>query len=140
MSIAAVRPFFRTRLNGLGYKEHVDAFDDTNREQKKLEKLYRIEVSSITGTGADQTVHTFDVDVDLVVTLRGKGNKNVELADRALEVFEEINGDILQEDVRVGTVIKNVTPSSSAIAPYSGTDDNDLTLTVGFTCEIICEF
>lgn len=140
MSLAAVRPFFRTRLDALGFEEHTDAFDDTNRPQNKLEKLYRIESGPVTGSPANQSVHTFEFDVTLFITLRGTGDRNVSLADRAFEVAEEVLNDVLQESVRIGTDIKDVVPGTITIEPYAPTNDNDVTLTMGFTGLVLCQF
>lgn len=139
MSLSDIRPFFRTRMNGLGFKEHTDAFDDDNREQTKLDKLYRIESGPVSGGPANQSVHEFDFDVTLVITLMGKRD-NVELVDRAFEVSDEILADILAESVRLGTLIKDVVPNGITVAPYSESDDNDLTLSMGFTGIVICQF
>ena len=139
MSLSAVRPFFRTRLNALGFKEHSDAFDDTNREQSKLEKLYRLESGPVTGGPASQSIHEFEFDITVIITLRGKRD-NIDLVDRAFEVSEDVLEDVLQEDVRNGTDIKDIFPGSITVAPYSANDDNDLTLSMGFTGIVICQF
>ena len=140
MSLAAVRPFFRTRLNSLGFREHTDAFDDQNRAQNKLDKMYRIDSGPALGSEANQSIHTFDYDVSLVITLKGVGAKNVELRDRADTIAETILADVLSPSVRMGTDIKNITPGTIAVTEYSASDDNDLILTMGFTASIICNF
>ena len=139
MSLADVRPFFRSRLNALGYKEHSDAFDDNNRPKNLLEKLYRIESGPLNGGPANQSVHTFDFDVTIQVTLRG-GRDNVSLVDRGFVVAEEILADVLQVEVRNGTNIKDIIPGSISIAPFDVTDDNDCILSLGFTGVVICKF
>lgn len=139
MSLSAVRPFFRTRLNALGFTEHTDAFDDENREQTRLEKLYRLESGPVASGPANQTVHEFEFDITLVITLRGKRD-NVDLVDRAFEVSEDILEDVLQESVRIGTDIKDIVPSTISVAPYTGSDDNDLILSMGFTGIVLCQF
>lgn len=140
MSLAAIRPLFRARMNALGFKEHKDAFDDTNRSQKQLEKLYRINTSTATGAGSNQTVHQFDQDVELVITLRGKGDKNVALVDRAWGVADDVLADILSPSVRMGTTVKLIVPATITVEELSADNDNDVTLTMGFTASIICNF
>ena len=139
MSLSAVRPFFRTRLNALGFKEHDDGFDDENRPQQKLEKLYRIESGPVTGGPANQSTHEFEFDVTLVITLRGN-RSNVDLVDRAFEVSEDVLEDILQESVRVGTDIKDIVPGVITVSPFTASDDNDLILSMGFTGIVYCQF
>jgi hypothetical protein len=139
MSLSAVRPFFRSRMNSLGFKEHSDAFDDENREQSRLEKLYRIESGPVTSGPANQTTHEFEFSVTLIITLRGN-RSNVDLVDRAFEVSEDVLEDILQESVRIDTDIKDVVPGVITIEPYSDSDDNDLILSMGFTGIVICQF
>lgn len=140
MSLAAVRPFFRARLNGLGFKEHTEAFDDDNRAQKQLDKLYRLESGPVNGSGADQSIHEFDYDISLVITLKGVGTKSVALRDRADTIAEQVLADVLSPSVRLGTDIKNITPGGITVEAYSVSDDNDCTLTIGFTATILCNF
>ena len=140
MSIALVRPFFRTRLNALGFKEHTDAFDDQNRPEKKLDKLYRIESGPINSEGPASTTTEFDVSVSLVITLKGKGTNNVDLADRAWVVASEVYEDILDPEVRNDVGIKNIIHDNTSVVPFSASDDNDLILTIDFICNIFCEF
>ena len=140
MSLAAIRPLFRSRMNALGFKEHKDAFDDQNRSQKQLEKLYRINSPLATGIGANQTVHEFESDVELVITLRGKGDKNVALVDRAWEVADTVLADILSPAVRNGTTVKSIEPGIITVEQLNADNDNDCILTMGFTASIICNF
>jgi hypothetical protein len=140
MSLAAVRPLFRARLNALGFKEHTDAFDDQNRPQKQMEKLYRLNSGPAVGSAADSQTHEFDYDIELVITLRGVGSRNVDLSDRAWEVSEQVLADILSPAVRLGTDIKNIDPGVITVSPYTASDDNDCILTMGFTASIICLF
>jgi hypothetical protein len=139
MSLSAVRPFFRARLNALGFREHSDGFDDLNREQSRLDRLYRIQSGPVSGSPANQSIHEFEFDIELVITLSGRRN-NVELIDRAFTVAEEVLEDVLQESVRIGTAIKDIVPGTVSVTPYSGTDDNDLILTMGFSGIILCQF
>jgi len=140
MSLASVRPFFRSRLNALGFKEHIDAFDDENRAQNKLEKLYRLESGPASGSPSSQTVHIFEVPIALVITLKGVGDKNVDLSDRAWIVAEEVLADFLPIATRNGTAIKDIVPGDISISPYSVTDDNDLILNMAFTATVYCNF
>ena len=139
MSLASIRPFFRARLNALGLKEHSDAFDDANRPQQTLEKLYRLQSGPATSGPANSSVHSFTVPISLVITLRGKLD-NVALSDRAWAVSDEILADILQESVRIGTIIKDIIPDNIEVSQYNDSDDNDCILTIGFTVKIICRF
>jgi len=140
MSLASIRPLFRAQLNALGFREHTDAFDDTNRPETQLEKLYRINTTTTTGDVANQTVFQFNMDVELVITLRGKGIKNIELVDRAWSVADEVLADLLSPAVRNGQTIKGISPGTITVDPYSGSDDNDCTLTMGFRASILCNF
>jgi hypothetical protein len=140
MSLAAVRPLFRSRLNGLGYTEHSDAFDDQNRPQTKLEKLYRLSSGPVTGTGANQQAHSFEYEIELVITYKGKGTNNVELADRVWTESAAILADVLSPEVRNGESIKDILPGAISVTENSASDDNDIILTMGFTALIICLF
>jgi hypothetical protein len=140
MSLAAVRPLFRDRLNALGYREHSDAFDDLNREQTKLDKMYRLEVGTISGNPSNQSVHEFDYSLTVQLSVKG-GRSNVETVDRAFGLIEEIYADLLQESVRIGTVVKNIEPGALSVAPYEATsDDSDLLVSIDFVVTIYCQF
>ena len=140
MSLASVRPFFRSRLKNLGFNEHSDAFDDANRPQKKLEKLFRLDSGLISGGPASQQLHNFEYPITLVITLRGKGDKNIELRDRADTIAGEILEDILPVSVRNGTDIKDIVPGTISVSEFSASDDNDVVMQMEFVCEIYCNF
>lgn len=139
MGLASVRPFFRTRLLGLGFQEHTDAFDDLNRPQQRLEKLFRIQSNVVTGNDANHSSHRFDFDVDLVITLKGKLD-NIALVDRAYVVADEILTDVLDEAVRIGTAIKSIRPGSVTVESYGASDENDVRLIMNFTGYLITQF
>lgn len=140
MSLSNVRPFFRERLNSIGFREHADGFDDTNREQTLMEKLYRLDTSNVVGAAANMQSHEFEMDCNVVITLRGQGTRNVELYDRSFEVAEQVYAEILAPANRNGTNIKDIIPTTILVTENSASNDNDLIITIGFTCNIYCEF
>lgn len=140
MSLDSIRPFFRTRLKALGFNEHFDAFDDNNRPAQSLDKTFRIDTSVATGTSANMQVHEFEMSVNLLITLKGKGDNNIDVSDRAWEVCGTILEDILTVDNRNGTVIKDIEPTTINVGPYSASDDNDVLMSLGFDVSLYCDF
>lgn len=139
MSIASVRPYFRTRLENLGYSEHTDAIDFDNIPSTILDDSFQLETSSISGEPANQLHHEFDYSVVLRVFKRGF-NDPVEAYDAIDEDIETILADILSPSTRLGTDIKDIVPISIAKIPLSASDDNDIILEFNFTVTLIMCF
>ena len=138
MSLASVRRFFRGRMNGLGFREHSDAFDEQNVPQSTLDNTYRIESGPVAST-RDQNSDLLEFAVTLRVFRKG-GRSNVELVDSAWATADTIINDILQPDVRLGSDIKDVQLDSITVESLSASDDNDLILALGFTGILVCTY
>lgn len=139
MSIASVRPFFRTRLEGLGYTEHTDAIDFQNIPSTVLEDSFQLETNAISGEPANQINHDFDYSVVLRVFKRGFVDP-VEAYDAVDEDIETILADLLSPAVRLGTSIKDIVPLTINKLPLSVSDDNDIILEFNFNVILIMCF
>lgn len=139
MALADVRPFFRTRMNGLGFIEHEDAFDPNNVPQSVLDNRYQIESGPVSSTITGQNVNELDFSITLRVYQKG-GRDNVELVDDSWATADTILADIMQPSVRLGTDIKDIRLETISIEPLSGSDDNDLVILLGFNGVLVCAF
>lgn len=136
MSIVDVRPFFRSRLEGLGFIEHDDAFDLDNVASTLLDDSFHIESGTIQGSGANQLNHDFDYAVTITLFKRGFSNP-VEADDAIDQLIRDIHADILEPSVRLGTSIKDVVPGANNRSSLSDSNDNSIILKMEFTARVI---
>lgn len=137
--ISSVRPFFRTRLEGLGYTEHVDAVDFSNIPKTLLDDSFQMETNNITSGPANQLAHDFDYGIVIRVFKRGFGNP-VEAYDEADQTIETILSDILNVSNRLGSEIKDIVPVSIDKIPLSASVDNDIILEFSFVVKLLMCF
>lgn len=136
MSFADVRPFFRTRLEGLGYVEHEDVVDDANVASSLLDESFILLTDAITGLPADLTTHEFDYSVILKIYRRGFADA-IEAYDTADSDIDTVLADILDPAVRNGTTIKDIVAVSINKLPLSGENDNDVLIEFSFSIKLI---
>jgi hypothetical protein len=139
MSLSQVRSLFRTRLDGLGYREWPDGFNFENIPDTILDRSYHIETGLISGTSANQTVHNFSYSISLRVFLKGYRDPAAAIDD-AVSQAETILADILSPSVRLSTTIKDIVPDTITVEPFDISNDNDVILKMDFTADIKCLF
>lgn len=139
MSLSSVRPFFRTRLDGLGFIEWDDGFQFDNVPETILNKAYHLQIGTIGGGPANQTTHVFEYPITLRVHFKGFRDVNSAIDDVVSE-SETILEDILAPSVRLGTAIKDVVCDSVNILPLDASNDNNIVLQMEFTSTINCNF
>lgn len=139
MSFAVIRPFFRSRLEALGYTEHADAVDFSNIPSNLLSETFQIESLPISGGPANQRAHEFDYGLILRVFKRGFADP-VTAYDSADSDIGLILSDLLAPSVRLGVDIKDIVPLSISKIPLSGSDDNDLIIEFNFSVKVILCF
>ena len=97
MALKDFRVLLRSRMNALGFHEHVDAFDDQNIPQTTLDKTYVMDSAVTDPALVGQIQYEFGNNIDLKIYLAG-GRDNVDLVDRAHDVADTVLADILQTD------------------------------------------
>lgn len=131
--LTSVRPFFRTRLNGLGFSEWKDGFQSDNIPRSLLDGAYHIESGLVTPTAPNQQLSVFDSEVVVRVFFKGFRSP-ADAIDKALEKAEVILSDILQPDVKHSlTCIKDIRSEQITVEPLAATNDNSVILTMNFT-------
>lgn len=135
MSLSEVREFFRGRLESLGYREHDEPFIPEEIGANIVDEAFHLETGSITGGPANQRVHGFSYPITLRVYKTGYKNLN-QAYDNSMEIADTILADLLAPGVRIGTVIKNITPETIQPLPLSVTNDNVIVLTFTFTIDL----
>jgi len=139
MSLAAVRPYFRTRLDALGYKEWSDGFNFANIPQTILDGSYHLEVGTAGGTKVGQLVTEIDFPITVRVFFQGYSDPRGRIDD-AMAAADAILAEVLIESNSQGATIKAVLFDSVTVNPYDGSDDNDIILELVFTAVLDCSF
>lgn len=139
MSFSNVRPFFRTRLEALGYTEHTDAIDFQNIPSTILDDTFQLETDTIAGGSANQRAHDFDYSVTLRVFKRGFSNP-VNASDDLDTIIETILTDLLDPANRLGVNIKDIVPTNITKNELSNSDDNDFFIEFNFDVRLILCF
>ena len=139
MSLSSVRDLFRTRLDGLGYREHKDGFNFENIPQTLLDESYHLEIATITGSTTNQLTTFFEYPLNVRIFLKGFRDP-ASAIDDAITRAEEILADILSPSVRYGDDVKDIVPNTIEVNPLAITNDNDVILEMTFTSRIFCNF
>lgn len=141
MSFSAVRPFFRTQMEALGFEEHEDSVDFENVPSTALNNKFQLNTETATGSPTVQTAHSFDYNITMRVFLRSIGRQNSATFDEADVLVDRVFGRLLDASVRVGTTIKDIVPNSVSKTALSSSNDNDLVIEFGFTVRLLnCYF
>lgn len=126
MSLQAIRPYVTARLEGLGYAEHIDPFNDENIPSSLLDNGFHQLILSI--TGADKTNSSQGLDVSVQVKVFFKGFRNPEEAlTQGIEKSEEIISEVTMFKNFQGLAkpITGVFLDSLNFEPYDeGSNDN----------------
>lgn len=137
MSLTAVRPYFRARLNSLGYREWDDAFYADNIPENIIDKAYHIDANEISRTSFSQT----DLQLEHVVTTRLFFTgffKPKDALDKTMERLDAILKEVLKPSNRLsGTSgLRNVDLQGVTIEPLSDSNDNTLLVSLTWNVQI----
>jgi hypothetical protein len=134
--IKDIRPYFRSALTSLRYREWTDGFNFENIPSNVLNNTFHISTPSGARRGAySQTSQ--EIEQDVVVRVFFKGFRNpAQAIDRSMEAYQDILEKCLGAD-RLGCSIKNVYLNTMQILPLAQTNDNSVILEVTFSCLII---
>lgn len=139
MCLADVRIYIRNRMETLGYEEWRDGFNVENIPSTMLERSFHIESGDIAPTASNHQVHQFISPLIVRVYLKGYHDP-VEAIDQAMETAEEILEDILLPSNRLGTEVKDVTPTNISVKPLNDQNDNAVILELGFDATTLKRF
>lgn len=131
-----IRPYFRTAMLALGYKEWKDGFNFENIPANTIDGAFHIATPSGSRRGA-YSQETQEIEQDVEVRVFFKGFRDPALAiDKAMERYQLMLERILGP-TRLGCSIKNIYLNTMQILPLNETNDNSVILEVTFTCLII---
>lgn len=139
MSLADVRPFYRTRFNGLGFTEHTDAFNINNIPSTLLDNSYHIESNDITVGPSSQRTHDIIYPVTIRIFRKGFDSPGA-LNDELDVVADTILADLLSPSVKNTETIKDVVVSSIRRIELDVSNDNAIILEITCNTKIICAY
>lgn len=137
MGLANVRPFFRERLEGLGYTEHDQPFEPTEIGANIVDGAFHMETGTISSGPANQRSRTFEYPLTIRVYKAGYSDI-LEAVDAALEEADTILNDLLQPSVRLGNAvgIKDIVPNSVQPTALDATNDNVVVIVMVLTARL----
>ena len=135
MSLSQVRPFFRDRLEALGFSEHNQPFEPNEIGANIVDESFHIEIGTIATGPANQRVHSFSVPVLVRIYKTGYSNIN-DAYDEVIGVGDAVLADFLQPSVRIADPIKNIVPNTIQPRPLAPSNDNIIILELAFTAEL----
>lgn len=135
MSLAAVRVFFRERMEGLGYTEHDQPFQPTVLAENIQDGSFHMETGVISSGPANQIVHDFEFPITIRVYKKGFADV-LSAYDKIHEEADTILADLLDPLVRIGTIIKDIVPDTVQPLPLDETNDNVIVLELVFTARL----
>lgn len=132
MNLDGVRDFFRTRLDGLSYREWEDGFNSKNIPSTLLDKSYHLDIGKIVSRPANQRHHVFSYPLTVLVFLKGFRNP-AEAIDQGLTEANTIMSDLLDPLNRLQTNgLKDIRPVSIDVSPVSESNDNAVVVSLEF--------
>ena len=135
MSLVVIKPYFVSRLEGLGYREHDEpTFSDI--QENKLNKSFHVELGDIASRKNDQQ----SLEISCPVTVRAfyKNSNRESARDKAIEGMHNIITDVLASTNRLNVSgLKNVTFQGAKREPYSDSNVDDQVAVLSFTAFVI---
>lgn len=135
MSLSNIKPYFRSRLDGLGFTEWLDGFSTDNIPQTILNQAYHILVESTDGGPINHTHQDTNSRVRVRLFYRGYANPSVAL-DEALVGVETIVKDVCKVANRTSMLL-NVIFESADYQPLNEDNDNSVLVEMVFTARVI---
>lgn len=140
MSLVAVRTYFRTRLNFLGYREWDDGFYAENIPENIIDKAYHID--NFEGQKVSMNQTDLQLSVEVVTRVFYKGFRTVkESLDKADEKLQAIFVEVLKPTNRLtGTEgLRDVQLVEWAKEPIAISNDNTILVSIRWRVQVnIC--
>lgn len=138
MSLAAVKPYFRTKLKTLGHTEWTDAFNFENIPSTVLDKCFHLEFGNF--EPGQQNNNAIEFEQKCIVRMFTKGFVNTATAmDTAITRVEAFIIVALGRSRLTTTGIKNVKMTSMTFEPIAESNDNVVMARMEFDLQIILD-
>lgn len=143
MSLASIKPYFRARMNALGFtKEHPEAFDAEEVPSTIIDKTFHILNGPSTFVSNNQNHLVMTVDVGMQIFFKGYRDEEQGRL-RAESALESILRETLTATNRVTQAsdgIKDVKLTSAEIIPMDESQDNISLLQMEFSVDYTLDF
>ncbi|MBL0233173.1 MAG: hypothetical protein IPQ08_05870 [Chitinophagaceae bacterium] len=127
MSLQAVRPYITSRLESLGYTEHIDPFNDENIPANLLDNGFHQLMLQINGADKNQAAQGLDVPVQVKCFFKGFRDPNEALTQSIINA-EAIIADVtlLNNYSSYSPPITSVLLDSVSFEPYSNESNDNI--------------
>ena len=136
MSLTAIRPWFKTRLETLDFEEHLDGFNSDNIGDIDLDRVFHVRVLTVNGGSINHTDQRTDSDVELKVFFKG-GRDATSAIDSAIIEVESIVKECCNIKNRTSDGLLNVVFQRASIEPRATDNDNSVMVTFDFTVNVL---
>lgn len=136
---SAVRAYFRTILESIGFTEWKTAFSHDNIPSTLIDRAYHLTTGTITSAASNHQVHAFDYNLTLRVFLKGYRDSS-DSVDDAIIIGQDIVCELLNSSNRLGADIKDVILNSFEPIPLAADNDNSVILEFAFTIKLFINF
>lgn len=131
MSITNVRPYFNTKLKGLAYKEHRDAFNVNNIASTVTDKAYHIFINPISVESTSNLGQELTANLNLQLIYKGARDMT-EGIERAERLSQEVLISLMSPDRLTQPGIKTVLFESINFEQFDSSNDNIIRCTMTF--------
>jgi len=136
MSLTAIKPWFKERLETLDFEEHVDGFNSDNIGDIDLDRVYHVRPLTINGGSINHTDQKTESEVEVKVFFKG-GRDASEAVDNAVLAVEEIVKECCNIKNRTSNGLLNVVFERAEIEPRSIDNDNSVLVKFDFTVTVL---
>lgn len=135
MSLVNIYPYFRSRLNSLGFEEWKDGFNLNNIPKTIIDKSYHILTPDQSGGPSNQNHQ--DIENTVIISFFLKGFRNpTEAKERAMLDIERIVKDVCNIRNRTATLL-NVVYNGSTMEAINADDDNQVLVQLDFSAFVV---
>lgn len=138
MSLTAVRSYFRSRMDGLGFTEWTDGFEFEEIPETVIDRTYHLTSEAISLNSATQTVNDLNYPVTVRLYLKGFRNPATAIDDSIFE-GERIVCDVTKVENANAEGVKDVQVVSLEPIPKDETNDNIVLLVMVFNARVILD-
>jgi hypothetical protein len=134
--ITSVRPYFKSVMVNLGFKEWRRALEPSQIPKTLLADIFHIKTDNISGVKQNQRVVDTTVAVQISFATKA-GSDEVSGYERAESTIQEIIQGVLDPAIKNDAPgILNITFNSATPEALAPTNDNVLLSRVNFTCAV----
>lgn len=135
MSLAAVRPYFRKRLNALNLKEHRDAINFNNIPGTIIDEAYHMESLPVRNIRLDQLTYTLQFPLKVRLFKTGY-NDTVEAHEELITRTDLLLEEVLKPANKLDGTLFNIVPGTIEWEEISVDNDNVIIAATTFVAVI----